>query len=171
MQTEIFTIAKIGDGFLAAMPRPNKYCDLEAGVQLISDTGVNRIVSLLELKEATNLGLIDERSIAERHNIEFVNLPIADLKLPQSASVFAEQSKQLYDTICEGVNTLVHCRAGIGRTGMLCAAILANAGYTFAQAIDRISAQRGVRVPDTQVQLQWLEQSWIEFTNEGLNEK
>lgn len=146
------------------MPRPNKFCELGASMQLIVDAGINCIVSLLETQEAKELGLADEQTLAKQHQIEFVSVPVADLQLPQSEQEFALQSKRIHKSISEGKNTLVHCRSGVGRTGMLCAAILAHSGCSVKEVITKISTQRGMQVPDTPEQLQWLTQNWSVFS-------
>lgn len=86
----------------------------------------------------------------------FRSFPISDRGLPESAVSFAELAKLLCLQISEGTNTVIHCRAGIGRTGMLAAAILANERFSANDAFSLISEKRRVQVPDTPEQRAWV---------------
>ena len=50
----------------------------------------------------------------------------------------------------------VHCRMGIGRSSLLLAALLVRSGTSPEDAFQLISAARGLPVPDTDEQRQWL---------------
>ena len=52
-----------------------------------------------------------------------------------------------------GVNTVVHCRGGIGRTGTICCCLLIKDGMNVTQAIDLVTKQRGATVPETAAQI------------------
>ncbi|WP_373565862.1 protein-tyrosine phosphatase family protein [Microbulbifer okhotskensis] len=45
----------------------------------------------------------------------------------------------------------MHCRAGIGRTGMVAAAILLRSGLEPMEAFQLFSSKRCVQVPDEQI--------------------
>jgi len=62
----------------------------------------------------------------------------------------------LYETIGRGVNTVVHCRAGIGRTGMVAVGVLLHAGLEPEAALEHVAKARGIAVPDTSEQRDWL---------------
>ncbi|MFT5258798.1 MAG: protein-tyrosine phosphatase [Saprospiraceae bacterium] len=160
---QFYKIHTLGDGFLAAMPKPPSET-LPAAISSISQQKVNQIICLLEVAETTSLGLKKEAELTQQYSMQFLQYPIEDLHLPASVASFSALSQQLYQDIKQGVNTVIHCRAGIGRTGMLCAAILANAGFSAPQAIDHISNHRGVKVPDTDEQVEWLRQHWVAFS-------
>ncbi len=50
-----------------------------------------------------------------------------------------------------------HCFAGIGRSCMLMACVLCAEGLSADEAFARLSAARGLQVPDTWLQIQWVE--------------
>lgn len=52
-----------------------------------------------------------------------------------------------------GLNTVIHCRADIGRTGVVAAGVLLHCGFEPLEAIEHISKLRDVAVPDTQEQI------------------
>ena len=60
--------------------------------------------------------------------------------------------------IAAGHNLVFHCRAGIGRSGMIAASILLQEGLSAREAFARISAARGLTIPDTPGQLEWVEE-------------
>lgn len=57
-----------------------------------------------------------------------------------------------------GKNVAVHCRQGIGRSGLIAAGVLMTSGAGPAEAMQIVSSARGVAVPETLAQRQWTEQ-------------
>ncbi len=162
---QFFKIYTLGKSFLAAMPKPEGGTDaLRATMNSIAVQGGQQIVSLLEPAEAASLGLQDEAQFTVSSGMSFVNYAIEDMQLPASLVSFSALSQRVYDDLESGISTVIHCRAGIGRTGMLCAAVLANAGYADENAVSLVSSQRGVKIPDTDIQLDWLKQNWDAFS-------
>ena len=56
-----------------------------------------------------------------------------------------------------GSSVVVHCHAGIGRSSTLAAAVLVYEGTTPGEAWDLIAAARGMAVPDTPAQREFIE--------------
>lgn len=52
---------------------------------------------------------------------------------------------------------LVHCRQGIGRSGLVAARLLAKKGTSPGAAIEMVSAARGLAVPETAEQREWID--------------
>ena len=86
----------------------------------------------------------------------FVSFPIADMGTPGSVEEFADLTHTLFRRIDSGINTLVHCRAGIGRSGLFAAGMLLHAGMDAEQAFAHVTRMRGLRVPETRDQHAWL---------------
>ena len=57
----------------------------------------------------------------------------------------------------EGNNVAVDCRQGVGRSGLIAAGVLVATGTGWEKAIDTVSTSRGLSIPETREQLQWLE--------------
>jgi protein-tyrosine phosphatase len=56
----------------------------------------------------------------------------------------------------DGRSIAIHCRAGIGRSSMIAACALILCGIDAAEALALIKAARGVSVPDTDEQRDWV---------------
>ena len=156
MKPDIYTIEVIGSGFLAVMAKPVSGEWIEDEFLGIAKAGIKQIVSLLEVHEEYEVGLQNERKLAEHNHMEFVSFPIQDRGLPNSVSEFSKVTKKLYHEIADGKNTVIHCRAGIGRTGIVAAGVLLHCGFKPDEAFRHISAKRGVQVPDTDEQRNWV---------------
>ena len=64
--------------------------------------------------------------------------------------------RQILDKIYSGRQVAIHCKAGIGRSGMISATILILDGMEPLQALNLLEKQRTRKVPDTQEQRQWI---------------
>ena len=109
----------------------------------IAQSGISQIVSLLERSESRELGLDKEAELAERHGMEFVSYPVPDRGLPASMKDYLALTKRLYHHAAGGEHIAVHCRAGIGRTGMVAAGVLLHCGFEPDEALEHISLKRG----------------------------
>ena len=118
--------------------------------------GVTDVVSLLEPAEARDLDLQDEAQLCREASIKFYSFPIPDRGVPPSAVALGQFVWSVHHQIEWGRAFAIHCRAGIGRSGLVAAALLLRCGRTPAQAFDQISISRGMAVPDTPQQAQWL---------------
>ena len=160
MKPQIYQVELIGSGSLSVMAKPVSGEWIDDEFRGIAEHGVNRIVSLLELEESRDLGLNQEKQYSEKNNIEFISYPIKDRGLPKSVSQYLAFTKDLYLESAGGLHTVVHCRAGIGRTGLVAAGVLLHCGYEPLEALKHISTKRGVEVPDTQEQIDWVVESY-----------
>lgn len=154
MIPSVFKVTKIGQGTLYVMPKPSSEW-LKDDVGYLSNMGISKVVSLLEVSEEYELGLAGERQTLEAKGIEFQNFQIKDRGIPNPV-VFKELINRLYKELLEGLNIAVHCRAGIGRTGITASCLLIKDKMTSQEAIDRVSAARGVPIPDTQQQYDFI---------------
>jgi len=155
-QAEMYKVGTMGDGFLAIMACPSMEPEAPASVANISRLGIKLVVSLLEPTEARNLGLDAERLEAKAYEMGFMSFPIPDMGLPTSVEDFAQITQILFTQVNSGINTLVHCRAGIGRSGLLAAGVLLHTGMNAEEAFAYVSRMRGLRVPETPEQHTWL---------------
>ncbi len=165
MIPDIYKVELIGSGSLSVMAKPISGEWIEDEFSGIARLGINRIVSLLESHEYRDLGLENEDELTEKNGMEFVSYPIKDRGLPKSISEYLSFTKRLYHEAAGGLNTVVHCRAGIGRTGLIAAGVLLHCGFEPTEAFQLISKKRGVEVPDTREQIDWVKESYAAMPN------
>lgn len=120
-------------------------------------SGVDIVVSLLESKEAVDLDLRDEQPTSEASGIELRSFPIADRSVPESDANLHRLLRALDSKLSDGKNVVVHCRQGVGRAGLIAAALLVEKGLSPDRAIERVSGARGVQIPETEEQRLWIE--------------
>ncbi|AXI44044.1 dual specificity protein phosphatase family protein [Sulfitobacter sp. SK011] len=150
MTPEIYLVAADLPGSLFIMPCPNGD-DLHSDIKAYRAQGVDTVVSMLALKEAEMLGLAAERVACEGAGLAFISSPIKDFGLPEIL-VFDPLVRRIADMLLDGKFVAVHCRAGIGRSGMVTAATLVALGSDSGLAIKQIARARGALIPDTMEQ-------------------
>ena len=156
MNTEIYWIKAAGPGKLAVMPRPRGGDWLEDEIRGLKRFGVDILVSLLTPEEETFLGLEEEGAQARAHGLEFVSHPVPDRDVPASPKETWALAARLGDRFAAGKKIAVHCRMGIGRSPLLLACILVSRGLGPDDAWKAIGTARGLPVPDTVEQRDWL---------------
>lgn len=155
MKPSIYSIACDTPGTLYIMPKPSSDW-LDDDIAAYRAMGVDKVVSLLTTDEAYDLSLQNERAACEAQKIDYVQFPIIDRGLPFDRKAFSELSTEIRKDLVDGRNVGIHCRAGIGRSGMLASCILVGLGLTADQAVAAVSEARGVDIPDTEEQLQFI---------------
>jgi protein-tyrosine phosphatase len=144
-----------GQLFITARPRGGDWLTDE--VLAWRRAGINAIVDLLEPQEKQQLDLTDERLEVERSEMDFISLPIADRGVPASTSESIAVISEIFDLLAAGKNVAVHCRQGIGRSGMIAAGVLVKGGLSPQMAMDVVSSSRGLTTPETAEQVRWVE--------------
>lgn len=142
-------------GRFATSPAPSGSA-LSAEVQRFVAAGVEVVASCLELPEAAAIGLAGEGAALKSADIGFVHHPIPDFGTPVDAPSTDAIVSKLADLLRAERTVAVHCRGGIGRASTLAGCVLVNLGVGAEEAMDRISAARGLRVPETQGQRLWV---------------
>ncbi len=154
--TKLYWVNGPWRGKLAMAARPRGGDWLPDEITSWRTSGVATVVSLLEEHEERDLDLTAERSEAEKQGLKFVSFPIVDRDVPVSQSQFAKMLETLHRELAAGQNVVLHCRQGIGRTGLVAACLLVGDGLSPQEAIARIKAARGLEVPETAQQLRWI---------------
>jgi protein-tyrosine phosphatase len=158
MKPELFWISGPWRGKLAiaARPRGGDWLDDEATGW--RRAGVDVVVSLLENDEAAQLDLIGECRAAEHNSMTFISFPIPDCGVPASFGDAASLMTRISAQLDAGKNVAVHCRQGVGRSGMIAAGVLVTSGASPEEAMQTVSSARGAEVPETLEQRRWMQQ-------------
>jgi protein tyrosine phosphatase (PTP) superfamily phosphohydrolase (DUF442 family) len=153
MIPDLFWITGPWRGRLAISARPRGGDWLEDEVRGWRSAQVDSVVSLLERDEEKQLELDKEGEVAEASGIHFISFPIVDRGVPTSIPSTISLLRSVNRALEQGENVAVHCRQGIGRAALFAAGALMAAG----KSPEAVSSARGVNVPETQEQREWLQ--------------
>ena len=157
MFSKIYWVHQFNDTTrLGIMARPRGDDWLHGEIAHLKKQNVGLLVSLLEKEEIKELGLSQQERVCKSNGVDFFNFPIADRDIPKPHDKKDWFISYLTDKLQNGVSVVIHCRMGIGRSSIIAASILIRAGLKPDTIIEEISKIRGVKVPDTDAQLQWI---------------
>ena len=139
---------------VAARPRGGDW--LEQEFTKWQEQNIDTVVSLLTPEEESELSLEEEAADARRHGMQFVAIPVEDRQVPKSEKAIESAVQKLDATLSAGRNVLIHCRQGIGRSGLLAACLLIHRGSTAEEAMEELTKVRKTQVPETAEQRQWI---------------
>jgi len=143
-------------GRLAILPHPRGDEALAKDLRSLKEQGVTLLVSLQEEAEAEGYGLKDEARRCEEIGLRFRRFPIPDHNVPPFDRATFEFIEALAREVRAGEGVAVHCMAGIGRSGLVCIAVLIALGMEPVAAMDAASEARGFALPETDEQCLWL---------------
>lgn len=117
---------------------------IENDLQSIKNWGASVIVTLLEVRELAMLGIADLPVKALSMNILWLHLPIRNMGLPDES--FEESWKwagpRLLKLLSEGQRVFIHCKEGVGRSGVVAARLLIESGADPATAMKIVRKAR-----------------------------
>src|SRR6218665_2275217 len=115
------------------------------------------VVCLNPLEEVAQLSPSYHKAIAEgRLPFRWQHLPMRDFGLGADPAAFRQGVEQLSHSLVLGDQVLLHCAAGIGRTGRVAACVLKNLGLSADQALREV---RGAGSnPQSALQSGWIDQ-------------
>src|SRR5262249_15832564 len=124
---------------------------LEADVARLRDQGVDRLLCLSTSAELEWAGVPDLGSKAEAFGLTYRWLPV-----PDQGTCSLSEAVDLVGWCREGVergeSVVVTCMGGLGRSGMIAACTLVDAGVSPTAAIASVRAARGPRALETSEQ-------------------
>jgi hypothetical protein len=156
MNPKLYWIDGPWPGKLAISARPRGGDWLEDDISGWQRAGVDAVGSLLTPQENKDPQLSEESDLAQAHGLRFLSLPVEDRGVPPSGEDAVRAIGKIGETLRQGRNVAIHCRQGIGRSGMIAAALLISDGSTPGDALTQISAARGLPVPETEEQWAWI---------------
>lgn len=126
---------------LAIVPRPRGGDWLETDLSNLKCEGIDILISILTREEEIELGLEQERELAESLGITFYSYPIPDRSTPADLSSFRAFVSDLSKAIEHGKKAGAHCRGGIGRATIVTASILIAGKWSAERALLEIEAR------------------------------
>ena len=98
--------------------------DLATDIQAIAHWGASAVVTLIEDHEFTLLGIEELGDEVVLAGLHWWHLPIRDVDVPDARfeAQWQEVTRELHERLAQGERILIHCRGGLGRTGLLAGA-------------------------------------------------
>ena len=122
-----------------------------------ANAGLDVIVSMLDAEETQAFDLKREAEFCEANGIEFIAFPVTDRSIPNSNQALYNLTEKLKTSLLKGKNIGIHCRQSIGRAPLLAAILMTSFGIEPSEAFRQLSLVRGVEVPETVEQKEWVE--------------
>lgn len=145
-----------GKLFAAQMPgRPGS--DFEDDRRVIQESGVDTVVCLAPLPELHKKSPFYARALlAQNLPWNAVHLPVPDFGVPEDREAFLQMARHVAGQLSAGDWVLVHCFAGIGRTGMFATLVLMALGNDYQQARQSVEAAgSGAEEPQQRALEKW----------------
>lgn len=120
--------------------------DLNADLKVIQEWGAQAVVSLIESHEFEMLHVAGLGEAVAAHGMEWLHGPIPDLSAPQADFEYnwmhGDLGERVRSLLSQGGRVLLHCRGGLGRTGMLAAMLLVEFGVAPKEAMFQVRQAR-----------------------------
>jgi ADP-ribosyl-[dinitrogen reductase] hydrolase len=118
--------------------------DLDLDIRAIAKWGAAAVVTLMEHHEFSHLRVPGLGEAVEAAGMQWHHLPIEDVSVPDDLfeTLWIYSGHRLRTRLDSGDNVLIHCRGGLGRSGMIAARLLVELGEKADDAIRRVRMAR-----------------------------
>ena len=140
-----------GQGFLGLTLCPGKKDrqrnwdrNIQQDLQRIKAWGATTVVTLMEDHEFSMLQVETLGRDVGALGMEWIHLPIVDVSIPDRRfeTRWVTAGPKMHARLDTGERILIHCRGGIGRSGLVAGQILVERGIDPAEACNRIRRAR-----------------------------
>ncbi len=118
--------------------------DLDTDLAAIQAWGASALVTLVEQHELVHLGVDGLGQRVRAMGLAWYHLPIRDVSIPtpEFETQWRTSGQALRARLLGGQALVVHCRGGLGRTGLIAARLLIELGESPPTALHRVRAAR-----------------------------
>ncbi|HBR96724.1 MAG TPA: protein tyrosine phosphatase [Gammaproteobacteria bacterium] len=122
--------------------------NLKADVQEIVDWGASGVVTLVEEHELSIAGVSDLPERLDAAGLWWRHLPMMDMYIPEEdfEQTWEHEGARIRSLLENGDGVILHCYAGLGRTGLLAAKILVEFGMVPEEAITLVRESNKRRI-------------------------
>jgi protein-tyrosine phosphatase len=152
----VATVALDGGGRIGLCRLPGLSGDLDSDVEAIKNWHPAAVISMTQKAEMATLGAADLPARLQALGIVWRHIPIADFGVPDSANSkrWPLIAEALHAALDRGEGVLLHCRGGLGRSGMIALRLMTERGMQADAALAAIRAVRPGAV-ETEAQRLW----------------
>lgn len=155
---ELFNILAVpGGGQLVLSAQPARFSNPDEALDAYRRVGAGLVVSLLPDHELQALGLQQLPHQCAQRGLQWGHCPVEDFSVPGAAfdAGWKTIAAKVQSLLTQGQAVVLHCRAGLGRTGTVAARILIEAGMSAPDAVDLVRATRpgSIETPEQEAYL------------------
>lgn len=144
----------VGQGTLALCPLPGRLGDFPGDMAQILRFAPDLILSLTQDAERSALGAATLPDQITWAGIVWHPFPIPDFGIPPADADWSAAANAATKILAKGGRVLVHCRGGLGRSGMVALRLMIEHGEAPDDALTRLRAVRPGAV-ETAAQHRW----------------
>ncbi|GJL81811.1 MAG: hypothetical protein DHS20C01_14450 [marine bacterium B5-7] len=117
---------------------------LDTDLEAIKNWGACLLVTLVEDHELQYLKVPDLGDRTRSYGIEWLHLPIVDVSIPSASfiSSWPAHRNNIIERLDRGESMVLHCRGGLGRTGLVAAWLLIESGMKPVDAVKQVRDAR-----------------------------
>ncbi len=106
--------------------------------------GAEALITLMPAEELARNQAARLPELCVQRGLEWFHLPVADEQVPLEDfdHAWAQAHARIGELLADGRRIAIHCKGGSGRTGLIAARILIDAGVPRAEAVERVQALR-----------------------------
>lgn len=118
--------------------------DLDTDLRAIRQWGASQLVTLMQEHEFGLLQVPDLCRRARKWGMAWLHMPIVDVSIPGPAfeQTWSTHGADILSRLCSGESIALHCRGGLGRTGLVAARLLIELGFRPPDALRHVRTAR-----------------------------